>query len=301
MKRRNYIVIALMAMGAIAISCSEAEQIEQTVTVSINPEIPAESRTIGDGGNIDKVVCAVYYNGQELTHLRETLPVTGGVVQGTYTPEVIKDRTYTFVFWAHTDGAYNVTTLENITRTAGYAGASCDAFTNKDTKYITSSVDLGITLSRPFAQLNIGVTEADWNAVQGFNYTPDKVTIAVESYAAYNAVAGAVAGSATEQSFTNSPLPTGTLTAVNGNSYNYMFADFILVGSDSQTTDIDCTIYDGAEAIRTLTMTAVPVKPNYKTNVVGTIMTGTVQYSIDFEDNFKFEDEVDKDLDQTNP
>ena len=37
MKRRNYIVIALMAMGAIATSCNEAEQIEQTVTVSINP------------------------------------------------------------------------------------------------------------------------------------------------------------------------------------------------------------------------------------------------------------------------
>ena len=62
---------------------------------------------------------------------------------------------------------------------------------------------------------------------------------------------------------------------------------FCFVGeSDSSsdfTTDATLSLFtsvDQVEAVRTLTVNNLPVKSNYKTNVNGNIMTGSVNYNI---------------------
>ena len=78
--------------------------------------------------------------------------------------------------------------MENITRLAstatnGLTEEDYDAFTFA-TDYFTvgdTPISENVTLTRPFAQLNLGITESEWNLVQNtFGQKPAKIDILID-------------------------------------------------------------------------------------------------------------------------
>ena len=175
--------------------------------------------------------------------------------------------------------------MKNITR-----ATQCDAFTaTASTGTVTGAFTQQVTLTRPFAQLNMGVTEADWNAVKtGFELEPSSTTVTVSNcYSAYNAVEGKGVGEPSTQTYTCTS--TGSDLVVGETTYKSLFMDYLLVANDSETHTVTYTIKAEGVAINGsngLAISNVPLKTNCKTNIVGTLMTGTAEYTITISDGF---------------
>ena len=204
MKRLIYL---LLAMPLFFTSCSQDEEMvsEETVQVSFSTELP---RRIGTRAgttdlNVNKVVCAVFEDGEEITTLRDEIEIKEGE-EIVFAPRLIKGRTYDVVFWAMKDDNYNVDDMKTITRASAATATESDfdAFTESVEVEVTGSKSETITLKRPFAQLNLGVTSEDWNAVETFGMTPTKMVITLTGKDTFNALTGAATGDEKKLTYT---------------------------------------------------------------------------------------------------
>mgnify|MGYP005935358849 CR=1 FL=1 len=87
------------AVGLLATSCSDDELNNSLasgdyVNASFSIETPEGilTRAIGDGTQADKVACAIFYNGEELSELRKTVDVTSKTA--TYNVRLAKGQKY---------------------------------------------------------------------------------------------------------------------------------------------------------------------------------------------------------------
>ncbi|MBR4161150.1 MAG: hypothetical protein IKT87_05690, partial [Bacteroidaceae bacterium] len=157
---------------------------EAQVSFSLGLEGGIATRAISDGTGAKKLVCAVYDVNYKL--LRQSV-INGSVVNNDgqfvdteafennlkdqVTVTSAKGQTYTMVFWAQNKDcdAYTTTDLTDVS--ISYDGLNNDenrdAFFAAETFKVTGNAEINVTLKRPFAQINVGVTEYDWNAAVG--------------------------------------------------------------------------------------------------------------------------------------
>ena len=287
------LIYLLLAMPMLFISCNQEDEIasEETVQVSFSAGLPQTlgSRTTS-GLTVDKVVCAVFENDSEIPSLRETISIVDGQ-NIVFAPNLIKGRTYDIVFWACKDGVYNTSELTAITRTIpvpdGTTEADYDAFTYSAEITVASSDSKTVTLTRPLAQLNIGVTEKDWSTVVNkFNVTPTTMTITLSGKNTFNALTGIAVGN--DESITYNLNCSGNDLTVNNTIYKSIASCYELPEAQQENFDITYTIADqNSSAIRSdATISSIPLQANYKTNVVGGLMTGTIKYTITIVEGF---------------
>lgn len=318
MKQTLLSLLAVIALGITATSCSnEMEEMkEETVQVTFQAELPKVLVTRAGGeeeGNESegsenttpsnpyadfKVICAVFEGTDqtgytEVRNLRQyATEAEGGTLS--YTPRLVKGRSYKIVFWASKPGSYNVSNTEgdltSISRSEGSSlpESAFDAFTFSVpfSGVFDVATPIAAPLSRPFAKINIGVTETDLNGViNGFGQTPTTMVIRVDGASpSYNALTGEKTGG---------DVVTYTHSVLNGtlDEYKHLSECFVLADSNVSVT---YTIEDqSGSTICTGTIADVPAQPNYNTNIVGGLMTGTVSYNITFDPAF----EVDSDMD----
>lgn len=291
------LIYLLLAMPMLFISCNQKDEIasEETVQVSFSAGLPQtlESRTTTSGLTVDKVVCAVFENGSEIPNLRETISIVHGQ-NIVFAPNLIKGRTYEIVFWACKDGAYNTSDLTAITRSNsvpnGTTEADFDAFTQSEPVTVSISETKTVTLQRPLAQLNIGVTEKDWSTVvDKFNVTPTTMTITLSGKKTFNALTGKAVG--IDEPITYNLNCSGNDLTANNTTYKSIASCYVLPEAQKENFDITYTITDqNSSAIRSnATIGSIPLQANYKTNVVGGLMTGTIKYTITIEEGFNSE------------
>ena len=259
---------------------------EESVQVSFCAEIPQPMGTRTSSTlSVDKVYCAVFENGVEITNLRQDIDIveSQSII---FAPRLIKGRTYDIVFWASKAGAYDVTDLTAITRTTGSAATESDfdAFTAHIDVFVSNdNQPKPIVLTRPLAQLNLGVTPEDWDGVASvstFNMTPTNITISLTGKYTFNALTGLATGEDKSISY-NLPV-SGSEFTVEEKSYRNIAMCYVLPDAQKENFDITFSINDqNGDAIRSnVAINAVPLQANYKTNVVGGLLTGTVTYNI---------------------
>lgn len=288
------LIYLLLAMPMLFISCNQENEIasEETVQISFSAGLPQtlESRTTTSGLTVDKVVCAVFENDSEIQSLRDTISIVDGQ-NIVYAPNLIKGRTYDIVFWACKDGAYNTLELTAITRTTpvpdGTTEADFDAFTESVSVTVSKSDTKKVSLQRPLAQLNIGVTQEDWNTVVNkFNVTPTTIAITLSGKKTFNALTGEAVGD--DETITYNLNCSGNDLTVNNTTYMSIASCYVLPEAQKENFDITYTITDqNSSAIRNnATIGSIPLQANYKTNVVGGLMTGTIKYTITIVEEF---------------
>lgn len=288
------LIYLLLAMPLLFTSCSKDEGMasEETVQVSFSTELPKRigTRAGTTDLNVNKVVCAVFENGAEISTLREVIDIQDGE-DIVFAPRLIKGRTYNVVFWAMKDDNYDVDDMTAITRASGATAAESDfdAFTESVEVEVTGSKSETVTLKRPLAQLNLGVTLDDWNAVaseETFGMKPTKMIITLTGKDTFNALTGATTGEDKEVTYTLDV--SGEDLVAGDETYKSIAMCYVYPDAGQENIDIMYTIYDqNNEVIReNVTIQNIPLENNYRTNVVGGLLTGTITYTITFEKDF---------------
>ena len=321
--RKKNLFMGMLAMASVlfATSCSQEEVVSQApvdeyvnASFSIATSDALGTRSVGDGKSVNYVACAVYNaDGMELPELHQDVNMNNKTA--TYNVRLVKGQAYRVAFFAYKGSAagvcdyYNVSNLKNITiNDASSNVEDRDAFTN----YVDVSaaetmvaVEKNVTLKRPFAQLNLGSYAEDIEAARkaGIVLSKTKVTV-TNVYKAFNAYSNAVAQGANAETmvFALNDLPAEDLSADvdnNGTSetYKYLALNYLLVGdAGSQKALTDVTFEwetgDGKSNLPTTVFKNVPVQTNYRTNIIGYLLTNPAQFNITVDANFETPDHV---------
>ncbi len=315
MKTFKYLAAAALTM--LAVSCNKEQVAEvpdgQMVDVTFTAALPGEMATkaLGDGQTAKTLYVSVYENDAEKTHLGDldkTATFTDLKTQVTFS--LVKGKTYNFVFWAQAEGAtcYDIDDLKNIK--ISYEGAVAndetrDAFyaTRKELK-VNGALTETIKLYRPFAQVNFGTADLFDAAAAGFIPAQSAFTATdvANVFDTFNAE-GKVEGPATDKvTFAKAEIPGGgeTLVTKDGTKYLWMTMNYILpVGKQGEKHISNVTaefIPENGDPI-TASAPQAPVQNNYRTNILGNLLTSQVIFNVEIVPIFN---EPDNDIDLVN-
>ncbi len=308
MKTLKYLAAA--ALTLLAVSCNKEQVTEvpdgQMVDVTFTAALPGEmaTKSIGDGQTAKTLYVSVYENDDAKTKLELDKTATFTDLKTQVTFSLVKGKTYNFVFWAQAaEGApYDVTDLKNIK--ISYEGAEAndekrDAFyaTRKELK-VNGALTETIKLYRPFAQVNFGTADYDAAVAAGVKpvksvFTATDVATIFDTFEAEGKEAKDVV------TFTESALPGETLVTKAGD-YKWMTMNYILPMGKQDAKHISNVT---AEFIPETGITVkasspqTPVQNNYRTNILGNLLTSQVIFNIEIVPIFN---EPDNDIDIVN-
>ena len=312
-------ILSLFSLLAVLLtaSCSLKEDFKvndselATLSFTIGEQDGVATRAIGDGTTVDMLYYAVYDAGDNL------IPALGQGLDNVTFPTTVditlaKGQTYSIVFWAQSShtSAYTIgTNMDGDLRkiTISYDGdnndESRDAFFKTITHTVTGDIALDVTLERPFAQVNLGVTEEDWNAAVKAGVTVSASKVVINDVAnELDLFNGAVKG-ATSLSYDLANIPAEDLMVDlnkdgNKEAYKYLSLSYILVNDNTQTSDNE-GMYGTNSALVSAEFTLdtekqdvvvkvdnLPVRRNWRTNVIGEMLTGDITFNIDVDPIF---------------
>jgi len=214
---------------------------------------------------------------------------------------LVKGQTYTIAFWAQNADceAYTVTTQPNgLFVDVDYNGTNNDeardAYFASETFTVEGDAVIDVIMKRPFAQVNLGVTMEDWETAlaSGINVTQSKAVIK-NAATTINLFDGSVSGE-TEvvYDFANIPGETATRAAdgssyleVNDKQYKWLSMSYILTDEQKSTLDADGLQFTlatstGENIVFEEGLHNVPVQRNWRTNIVGNVLTGTTTFNV---------------------
>ena len=302
MKKFIYIIATVLLASACQQDLLDMTKGGSTVTFTVSvPEI-AGTKTMGDGENINNLVFAVYMtNAENLADAQASMSSntlvyqTNPMAKGKSTAftadgktnvslELVNDQKYIVLFWAQVDQtwvsgenfdltniAYPKVEGQNVlvANSDVYSAFSGAAFVKKVNGTRTESVNL----TRPFAQLNIVSTDP-----KDYDVTITQSSVKVHGAAANFNVATQTAGTAiTDVEYTLADNPTGIFSTEYPHyiASNYLFANGTIGVEYTIVTENHGTIenYDSP-------ITNVPVAKNYRTNILGNLLTSDIKYDV---------------------
>ena len=312
MKTLKYLTAAALTLFAVGCNKEQVTEVPdgQMVDVTFTAALPGEMATkaLGDGQTAKTLHVSVYENDAEKTKLDLDKTATFTDLKTQVKFSLVKGKTYNFVFWAQAaEGApYDVTDLKNIK--ISYEGAEAndekrDAFyaTRKELK-VNGALTETIKLYRPFAQVNFGT--ADYDAAVAAGFVPKQsvftATDVANVFDTFNAE-GKVEGPATDKvTFAAAELPAEPLVIKDGTKYAWMTMNYIIpVGKQGEKHISNVTaefITEAGDAI-TASSPQTPVQNNYRTNILGNLLTSQVIFNVEIVPIFN---EPDNDIDLVN-
>lgn len=319
--KMNKITAGMFAMAGmlLATSCSNDDlqgmgANGNFVTARFNVTAPEgmNTRAIGDGETVNKVVCATYdARGVEMTDLRQYLEIQGKQAQ--YSIRLAKGQNYRVAFFAYYDADgdnmpehYNIADLKNIEILGNQLSnvEERDAFTayyDIEHGATMQPIEKDITLYRPFAQLNLGSYKEDWAAAVSAGVTVKQTQVTVSNvYNAFSAYDDVVVGETSEVTFALNDLPAKGYewlyadVDLNGTpeEYKYLALNYLLVGdknNEKNLTDIKFTwsTADGKSNDPVTEFKNIPVQRNYRTNILGWLLTNPAVFNITIDERFE--------------
>ena len=254
--------LAAVAMIALAASCSkdaaEAPAVNGDATVTFSVELPGvvsrAEATINDGSKATQLYYAVYEAG--------TVGKTDGafLFQGTQTInlsttvnlELVADQTYDIVFWAQAAGTHQPK-LENKTIAMNYAAAVAgaddtrDAFIGfVDNLEIKGSANETVYLKRPFAQLNVALSEGQLAAAEKAGFVLKTVTVKTETHTGFSIAEGI--GNATGEhqavEFQAAEFAAFNPAKLSNTTYDWVSFNYVLPALPTDVIDVEIIFTD---------------------------------------------------------
>ena len=306
MKKILYSAAAL-ALAFFAASCQQ-ENLEpvmsgNTVTYTVQVADAVATRALGDDITaVNELVYEVYrtkeegvvdFSDEDNLLYHKTAEVKNGVA--TIEIEFVNDQNFTVLFWAHVQGndVYDVDDLTAVTITSPDVAnnVNAQAFVGRDfVRDCVSDNNGKVTLVRPVSQLNIATTpeslvfEAE-DGERGSSIRLDGSSVKVTGLAtSYNiATLSAFGEPATEYEYTETAVPGDVLT-VNGKNYTYVAMNYVGFAPEMGTSDVTVSyVINTSEGYIDNEILNVPVKPNYRTNIIGNLITSKTDYTIELD------------------
>ena len=309
-----------------ASSCSK-EQISsnapvgEQVTVTLTADLGAiESRAISDGLSVNEVAWAIYLHGADkpLPELYGVLPISNK--QGTREVRLVTGKSYDIALFAYyKDGATTEQALgaaapkfydvdwDNKTIALNYPSPLANDTDERDCFWyvkqnlaVDGPVNETFILTRPLAQLNFGVTKEDTIAAAEAGLVVSQSKIVASTYESFNMFTGECLGQLKEYTFAQNAVPQQELEVENID-YTYIGTAYLLV-DEKETQEVTLTIYNNDAnntQINTLNYSYVPFQRNYRTNILGALLTNPIEFNIVVDERFNEPDFIVKHWDGT--
>ena len=236
-------------------------------------------------------------------------PATGKIEfvdkKATVKLRLVKGQTYRFLFWAQStaDESYYAVNFEDAKVSVKYDANNTiaandekrDAFYVVKTYTINGPLTETITLKRPFAQVNVGVPMGELAEAVAAGVTVTNSSFTFGEVATTLNVFDGTVGDKKKVTYTSALIPEvipqngvnteGELKNVKKADYEYIAMNYILVNDPSNANDgmggdefvtiadADFTMYAGTQAIKTYDVPNLPVQRNWRTNIIGSIMS----------------------------
>ena len=305
MKQTKYIFAAALAM--LALGCNK-EQVAvdgtpdgEEVAVTFAAELPGTiTKAIGDGLTAKNLSVAVYDDVSNAagTHI-VTLDKTAvfDALHTTVEYSLVKGKTYHFIFWAQAEGAPYTFNPETKKVAINYTGAANDekrdAFYAVKTLKVTGPATEPVQLHRPFAQVNFGTSDSAAATDAGVTPTASLFT-ATDAASSFDVFAG-VGTDPVRISFTEATLPAEQLTLKDGTSYTYLAMNYFIPAgklSETHVSNLSAT-FKGASDDVVISVPSAKVQANYRTNIVGNLLTDQVVFNVEIVPAFEDETTID--------
>lgn len=266
---------------------------------------------VGEGTTVNYVACAVYdATGEEMPDLRQYRPITNKTAE--YSIRLVKGQAYRVAFFAYygedngISDYYDMQYLTNIKiKDAKSNIEHRDAFTNYvdvTAQESMKAVEKPVTLYRPFAQLNLGAVAEDIEAAKkaGVVVTNSKITVS-NVYTEFDAYNNAIVAGAQskEVTFTMNEIPRQDLYVDMDNdattadeSFKYLALNYLLVGNAGSEKELTDVTFEWKTAGNKTNSPAtvfknIPVQRNYRTNIIGYLLTNPAQFNITIDEKFE--------------
>ena len=306
---KSFKYLAAAALTLLAVGCNKEQVTEvpdgQMVDVTFTAALPGEMATkaIGDGQTAKNLYVSVYENDADKTKLELDKTATFTDLKTQVKFSLVKGKTYNFVFWAQAEGApYDVTDLKNIKvkdYTTGANDEKRDAFyaTRKELK-VNGALTETIKLYRPFAQVNFATADYADAMKAGFNPAVSSFT-ASEAATTFDTFAEE-GKDKVEVALTETEIPADVLKTLDGKTYTRLAMNYLIpVGKQGESHNIDVAATFKANNGEAVTVSApnAPVQNNYRTNILGNLLTSQVIFNVEIVPIFN---EPDNDIDIVN-
>ena len=289
---KKFLLIAVAAFGMLMTACSKDEVAQpvaekSTVTFTVAAPELATRAEHGDGTLAKDLTYAVY-NRADGAKLFDGTATMNAELKATVEIPFVNGMTYDVLFWAESE---NSPYLVNWTaKTVGYNPAvtlvsnskDYDAFYAyvNDIPEITGPVTKTVELKRPFAQLNIKTNDAAEAAQSGVVVENVKVVVK-KGYSSFDLVDG----TGEDQGDVTFGFAT-TETTTDLLAVNYLFT-----GGEKSLVDVEFTYTDVngkvAAAGEVMEFASVPVQRNYRTNIVGSLLTSEGTFNVEIKEGFE--------------
>ena len=306
---KSFKYLAAAALTLLAVGCNKEQVTEvpdgQMVDVTFTAALPGEMATkaLGDGQTAKTLHVSVYENDAEKTKLDLDKTATFTDLKTQVTFSLVKGKTYNFVFWAQAEGApYDVTDLKSIkvnNYTSEANDEKRDAFyaTRKESK-VNGALTETIKLYRPFAQVNFATADYADAMKAGFNPAVSSFT-ASEAATTFDTFAEE-GKDKVEVALTETEIPADVLKTLDGKTYTRLAMNYLIpVGKQGESHNIDVAATFKANNGEAVTVSApnAPVQNNYRTNILGNLLTSQVIFNVEIVPIFN---EPDNDIDIVN-
>lgn len=171
-----------------------------------------------------------------------------------------------------------------------------DAFVGRLVNQNIHSAYNHVDLKRPFAQVNAATTVEELADVAQLQTEITKSQVVIYSApTTLNIFDNSVSGSETLTygaeailtKYGETVYPTNEDIVINGQNFKYLAMAYVLADKDGSTHDAEFTFYRSDNRdVSDLTVTGMPIQANYRTNIVGALLTQSEDYTIEIDADF---------------
>ena len=301
MKKFLYSLLAVATLG-LAAGCQREQSVKEegpAVDVAFNVSLKGlQTKAFSDGTQAKDLYVAVYANRTEGPVHMESIStdLTGAFADGLTTTvklRLVRGENYDVVFWAQAPNA-----PYTLDKTAGTLTVATEGQANDELRDAFYGVWTGtpvatpqdVTLTRPFAQINVLTTADDWAALQASGIPFAGSSMKFTAPTVLKLTTGK-AETPKEYNFAFNAIDPDAVNIPGYDGYKYVAMNYVLA-DDRLTQDLQFSIYRGEQdPLGEFNVPSVPYQRNYRTNIWGDIFTIEGEFHVTIDP--AYEDETD--------
>lgn len=306
---KKLLFFAAAALGMFAASCQK-EPVnvanDGNALVSLSVEVPGtpQTRAIAQAENADIVYFEVWnsdWSKKLPVYTEDGTPFESAAVSGRKADiklSLVADQTYNFIFWAQNKdcGAYSWETLKNVNVDYSVIGQPkdnndvYDAYYAVKTIKVNGAINETVVLYRPFAQLNFGASKMS-TSFGPVTVGETKVTVTGLA-TTFNTIDGVGENETGAVTFTAEGLASQTeKLATEKAEYTWIAMDYMLMLKASDLVSVEASFDLGMDVPVQHAIANVPLKKNYRTNIIGDLFAADAKLQIVIDQAFLKDDE----------
>lgn len=301
MNKKLFKTFAAAAMSVLALACAkeqvgpgEGAMVEATFSVDV-PGVEVSTKGLSDAASVNELICQVFLNDGNYTpvpDLNQTVPVTAKKAKVTFS--LVKGQKYAFIFWAQTKGTgyYNTEDLRSVKMNVDAVKANepkMDAFWATATKTATATASSeSKTLYRALAQVNFGQESLNRSDKLTVTESMVKATGVPDTFHPFAGNTSNACEGSVDITFAKNAAITDEKLNVGNVDYDYLATAYVFAPkSKSILSDVSATFtFDNGKST-TVNAPNAPLQGNYRTNILGNLLTVGAEWNITVDPDFK--------------